>query len=201
MPIKNIIFDVGNVLVKWSPDEIITATFPEYDPKEFYMMIRPYWIDINLGKITEAELVQELNKHFDIPLERLEKLLEIVKVSQIPIPGSLELLERVYNNSDYHLYSITDNTNEILDYHRMNSGFLEKFEAVVSSSDIGTLKPDPKIYNYLLETYNLIPQESVFIDDLERNVQGAQNVGMYGIQFFNAEQCEQALNALGVNVA
>ncbi|WP_316354648.1 HAD family hydrolase [Candidatus Trichorickettsia mobilis] len=58
MKIKNVIFDIGNVLVRWAPYEVIQAVFPEYVPKEFYQQIHPIWIDLNLGKLTEKEAIR-----------------------------------------------------------------------------------------------------------------------------------------------
>ena len=50
MKIQNVIFDVGNVLVRWSPLEVIESIFPNYKPQELYQKMRPIWLDLNLGK-------------------------------------------------------------------------------------------------------------------------------------------------------
>ena len=55
MAIKNVVFDVGNVLVRWDPHAIIQLVFPEYDPVEFYAAMQTVWLDLNAGKCSEEK--------------------------------------------------------------------------------------------------------------------------------------------------
>ncbi len=66
------------------------------------------------------------------------------------------------------------------------------------SAELGVLKPQVKMYQSLLTRYKLDASETVFIDDMQHNVAGAKAVGMAGIQFENAAQCEDELKALGL---
>lgn len=59
-------------------------------------------------------------------------------------------------------------------------------------------KPDPRIFNLLIERYHLTPQRTIFIDDSLRNVEGARNVGLHALQFTDAQKLKQDLIALGV---
>lgn len=59
MKIKNIVFDVGNVLVRWEPFEVINSVFPEFEAEDFYRKIYPTWIDLNLGKLSEDEAISQ----------------------------------------------------------------------------------------------------------------------------------------------
>jgi HAD superfamily hydrolase (TIGR01509 family) len=69
-------------------------------------------------------------------------------------------------------------------------------DAMVISGEEKVIKPKPGIYNILLNRYNLVPSESVFIDDNLNNIKGAQAVGMHGIQFTNKEALVGPLEAL-----
>lgn len=91
------------------------------------------------------------------------------------------------------LYSITDNVKEIIEYHKLNSDFPKYFDDIISSSDIGILKPDSTIYKHFLIKHNLNPAKSVFIDDTLPNVNGAIKVGMNAFQFIDYPSCEQKL--------
>jgi len=197
MKIKNVVFDIGNVLVKWSPYEVLEQLFPQKGAKELYQQIRPIWIDLNLGKLTEQEAILGYQDLLNVPEKQLAELMQLLKTSQTLLPGSLELLKKLHA-CNVPLYSITDNVKEIMEYHRLNSNFLHYFSGIAVSAEIGILKPNEKIYRYLLEQYKLDPAESVFIDDLMANVEGARAVGMHAFQFISAESCESELIEFGI---
>lgn len=199
--IKNIVFDIGNVILQWDPQVAIRKVFPESDynllaRNIFYSEI---WHELNRGKITEKQALILYNDSLGIPLAKLEQLMIEGKLSLKPVAGSLDLIKNVYSKG-YNLHLLTDNTKEIVQYLTENFDFLQYFNGMVSSADIGYLKPSPIIYQSLLHTYELIPQETVFIDDLQINVAGAKSVGIHAIQFSNTENCIIDLKNLGINI-
>lgn len=198
--IKNIVFDIGNVLVKWAPQTVVAKVFPERpDVGSLTQQIfkSPAWMDINKGKMSEKELVLHYHLELGIPVSKLNDVMEEAKQSLTPIEGSFELLDALYAKG-FSLYSITDNVREIIHFEKQRYTFFDKFLGMAISADIGVLKPNEEIYRYLLDTYTLQPEECVFIDDLLLNVDGAKKVGMHGIQFITAELCREELNKLGV---
>jgi putative hydrolase of the HAD superfamily len=197
--IKNIIFDIGNVIVRWDPENAVKAVLPEYEPKEFLKNIKPIWLDLNLGKYTEIEAIDLLHKQLDLSKEKLISLMHKFKTTQDPIAGTLGLLQNL-KKQNYSLYSITDNIKEIIEYHKIHSNFLEYFEDIIVSAEIGVLKPDPRIFMHLIEKHKLIPSESIFIDDQLSNIAGAESIGIKGILFTDLKTCENELAELGVNL-
>lgn len=197
MTIKNVVFDLGNVIVKWAPYEVIGAIFKDTDPIVFYEQIKPVWIDLNLGKINEAIAINFYQQQLNLDYHKLKELMNGFKTSQTPITGSVDLLQKLYNRN-VSLYSITDNTKEIIEYHRHHSDFLQYFKAIVVSADVGFRKPGKEIYQYLLNQYKLDPSQTLFIDDLLQNVEGATSVGMSAFQFEDAKSCESKLIELGL---
>ncbi len=195
--IKNVVFDIGNVLVKWDPFTVISSIFPEQDPQAIYQKMYPAWLDLNLGKLSEPQAILIYQQKLNTSIEKINKLLFELKHAQVMLPGMRELLHALYTRN-IPLYSITDNVKELLEYHSKYSNFLHYFKGIVSSSDLGSLKPSPKNYQYLLDHYQLQAKECVFIDDLMANVNGAIAVGMYAFQFINANQCTQKLNELQI---
>ncbi len=193
--VKNIVFDIGNVMVKWAPQDVVATLFPESnDPDKLSdsLFKSQIWYDLNLGNITEKEAIAIYATTFGIEVTRLEKLMCMIKESLTPLAGSFELLDKLYK-SGFPLFSITDNVKEIVLYLKTKYDFWSKFKGVVISADISVLKPDPKIYKHLIEKYNLLPEECIFFDDLSINVEGAKKVGMNAIQFTTALQCEKDL--------
>lgn len=199
MVIKNIVFDVGNVLVRWAPHEAIQMVFPEQDPKAFYQQLRPIWLDLNLGKLSEREAIKTCVKQLQMPEDKIKLLMHKFKTLQTPIPGIMELLHEL-KNIGIDLYSITDNVKEIIEFHATHSNFLHYFKGIVVSADVGVLKPDIEIYRYLINNYKVNPAESVFIDDLLANVEGARTAGMHAFQFIDTNSCRKILVKLGVSL-
>lgn len=72
-------------------------------------------------------------------------------------------------------------------------GFRNIFESIILSAEIGIMKPNPQIYWHALESLNTAPQNSLFIDDSEHNIQAARALGMHAIRFENAEQTKQQI--------
>lgn len=199
--IKNIVFDIGNVLVKWDPFSVVKNVFPNAaDPGQLTTQLfkSEGWFAINRGEITEAELITKYHQTFNIDLTTLNFLMEAIKESLTPLPGSFALLENLYKAS-YPLYALTDNTYEIMNYLRKKYDFWTKFKGVVVSAEVGYLKPSPQIYRHLLATYHLIPQETLFMDDYLPNVEGARAVNMHAILFTDAQQCIKQLSHLGID--
>ena len=120
-----------------------------------------------------------------------------VKDSQDLVDGTVDLMERLVA-AEFRLFALTDNVKEIESYLRERYDFWRHFDGVVNSAYVGCLKPDPQIFNHLLEGFGLEPQHTVFMDDMPHNVDGARAMNMHAIQFKTAEQAEGALRALGL---
>jgi 2-haloacid dehalogenase len=76
--------------------------------------------------------------------------------------------------------------------------FLDWFDGVVISGELGVVKPDPRIFQHLIDRFGLVPRQSVFIDDQPANVEAAARLGFTAIQFVNAAQLRRELEALGL---
>ncbi|MGF1695726.1 HAD family phosphatase [Vibrio lamellibrachiae] len=198
--IKNVVFDVGNVIVRWSPLEIIRLTFGTIEQPEqlaISLFQSETWLDLNKGFITESDAKTQYQIQYDLSVEDCERLFYYVKQSQILIYGSVELIKRL-KSSGYHIYALTDNVVEIVSHLQATYDFWALFEGAMVSAEVGLLKPQPEIYDSLLSQHDILASETVFIDDMPNNVKGAKAVGISAIQFENAAQCEQELKALGV---
>ncbi|GAL06332.1 HAD superfamily hydrolase [Photobacterium aphoticum] len=120
-----------------------------------------------------------------------------MKQTQLLIYGTVDLIERI-KAAGYGVYALTDNVHDIVAHLKATYTFWPLFDGATVSAEEGVLKPQPEIYHALLSDYHLAAAETVFIDDMLHNVQGAEAVGMAAIQFVNAAQCEAELKALGL---
>jgi putative hydrolase of the HAD superfamily len=198
MPIKNIVFDVGNVLVRWDPVSVVIQTFPDvHDPHALSKSIFKHetWLALNRGTITEIEAIALYQARLQAHADAFETMMDNVRASLVPLEDSIALLRKA--SKHYKLYALTDNTLEIMAYLRKEYDFWPLFEGVVVSAEVGSLKPSQEIYQYLLKNYQLHPEETLFIDDHLPNVRGAREAGIKAIQFQNIEQCLIELKLFG----
>ncbi|PSW16116.1 HAD family hydrolase [Photobacterium rosenbergii] len=198
--IKNVVFDIGNVIVRWAPLEIVRLTFGnDRDHQELGKAIfqSEIWMNLNKGLISEQEAKAHYQTELGLSELECERLFYYVKQTQLLIFGSVELVKCV-KAAGYNVYALTDNVHEIVAYLKSTYSFWDLFDGTTVSADLGLLKPQAAIYQAMLAQNDIKPSETVFIDDMPYNVEGAKAVGIAAIQFENSSQCEQELRELGL---
>ena len=116
--IKNVIFDIGNVFVRWSPTEICRLTFGDngdLSTTANSVFNTDIWFDLNKGLFTEAEAKQHFIKKLCFAEKEIEALFFYVKESLIPIYGTQSLFKRL-KSSGYNTFALTDNVAEIIEH-------------------------------------------------------------------------------------
>lgn len=200
--LKNVVFDIGNVLVRWSPREIVRLTFgDEVDDLALATQLfrSELWMALNRGELTEDEIKQQFQTQFDLSQAQVDTLFYYIKHTQIPIYGSTELVKRV-RDAGYSTYALTDNVHEIVAHLKQQYDFWNLFKGAIVSAEEGCLKPSAEIFNRLLDKYSLKAEECVFIDDVLANIEGAARLGFKTVLFKNAAQCEAELKYLGLHL-
>ncbi|MFT7221837.1 MAG: putative hydrolase of the HAD superfamily, partial [Candidatus Azotimanducaceae bacterium] len=189
---KNVVFDAGNVLVRWSPVTIVEATFGDVEHKRTLtksIFRHPIWTSLNLGEVAEAEAKEAYKTLLSFSDPNVDSLFHQIKETQVVVDGTVNLIERL-KAADYAIYALTDNVHEAVAHLRERYDFWQHFIAVVVSAEVSLMKPGAEIFKHLLEEHRLEPLDTVFIDDHAPNVAGAQALGISGIQFSDAKQCE-----------
>jgi putative hydrolase of the HAD superfamily len=202
--IRNIIFDVGNVFVRWSPSEGISRSFglasdSEENLRRAEAIFRsPIWIGLNLGQLTAPEAQAAYQSEFGLTNEQAASLFFHAMDHQEPIDGTEEIACRLVQ-AGYRVFGLTDNVHEIVAHLKSRYRFWELFEGAVVSAEVGLIKPHEAIFRHAIETYGLAPSQTVFFDDVQANVDGARSVGIEARLFTTAVRCEQDLRALGLS--
>jgi putative hydrolase of the HAD superfamily len=201
--IRNVVFDVGNVLVRWAPAEVIYRCFdlaPETEAnlKRAEAIFRcAIWRRLNLGELTMAEAELAYQTELGLTREETERLFFHVTDHQHVIEGTVAIAKRL-KNAGYRVLGLTDNVHEIVAYHKARNTFWELFEDAIVSAEVGLLKPDPAIFRHLLQTHALTASETLFFDDYQVNVDGAKSVGIEARLFTTPERCEADLRTLAL---
>lgn len=202
--IKNVVFDVGNVFVRWSPREIVRRCFDlavdtEDNVKRAEALFRcPLWRRINLGELSQAEAELAYQAQFGLTKHEAANLFFHVMDHQELIDGTVAIARRL-TSAGYRVFGLTDNVREIVAHLKVRHQFWDVFEGAVVSAEIGLLKPDPAIFRHLLQTFGLNAAETAFFDDFQVNIDGARSVGIEARLFTTAGRCEDDLRALGVS--
>jgi putative hydrolase of the HAD superfamily len=195
--IKNVVFDAGGVLLEWDPPSVIASIYPDPNVQaqlRQYMFEHPDWHEYDRGTLTEATASEHFAKLSGRSPDEVLSLLRLTAESLRPINGTIRLLEELAAGGVnlYLLSNMPESTYHVL---IKRHDFFRHFKQLVISGKILMLKPEPAIYKHLVETTGIVPAESVFIDDLLRNVVAARESGLAAIQFTTPENCRAELRA------
>lgn len=184
--IKNIVFDMGNVLIDFNPMQYIGELHLENKEEEAKIFKAAYVnyksIYMDYGQITEEEFVNHVVN--GIGEEYRDKVAEVIlhwDQYLTPIKGMEELVKDL-KDKGYKIYLLSNAGFNQHDYWSKIPAH-KYFDGKIVSCDVGEVKPFPKIYEALYEKFDLKPEECFFIDDLIINIFGAQRTGMDGYVF------------------
>ncbi len=184
--IKNLIFDLGGVLVNWDPIYLYRKIFEdEIQATEFLGTVCTYEWNLEqdrgrpLREATELkirefpEFENEIRAYYD----------RWVEMFQGTIQENVRILHQYLESDDHQVFALTNWSRETFPIATELFPFFGQFHGKVVSGEVGIIKPDPAIYQILLDKYDLVPEQSVFIDDREENVEAARNLGIHGIHY------------------
>lgn len=202
--IKNIVFDMGNVLILFDPDFFIKRIGIE-DKKSVEILKREIygsieWSMTDRGTLTEKQACEIIEKRVpDYLKDSVAKLTSEWHRPIVPILGAKELIKELKENG-YSIYLLSNASLNLVNYWHDIPGS-EYFDGEIISSYVKYLKPQMEIYQCLIDKYGLKKEECVFIDDSALNAEGAVNFGMLGIVFHNDyNEVRRKLIEYGVNV-
>lgn len=187
--IDTIIFDLGGVLLKGKPSSIL-------DNRKNYSELISFfnnWEELDLGNITLEDKFNECNissKYKDLLLKYYEKReinIELIK------------LIKVLKNNNYNIYILSDNNKESYDYYKNNKSF-SNIDGWVVSSQYHTVKKDGKLFEILINKYNLDVNKCLFIDDNTINIDIAKQFGIKGILYEDNKKLYSKMKELDVNL-
>jgi 2-haloacid dehalogenase len=185
-----IVFDLGGVLIDWNPRHLYRKLFDDEAAMEWFLaeVCHSAWNEEqDRGRTFAAAIEEAAARHPDhrpmiaAYFERWDEMMAG------PIEGSVEVLEEL-RVAGYELHALTNWSAETFPFARERFAFLGWFESILVSADVGLIKPDPAIFELLLERIGRSPTECIYIDDNPKNVAAAAAVGFDGIAFADSAQ-------------
>ena len=193
----NIVFDFGNVLVRWEPERMFSDLFEGDEARWWYFwrhVCGQEWrnrIDAGEDIRTCIARQQELYPEYAEAIGRYDTRWRESLTGEMP--GMRALVGELLDRGEHRVYGLTNWSMETFPKARRRFPVLQLIDRYVVSGDVRMVKPDPRIFRLLMDRYGLRPEETLFVDDNEVNVDAARRLGMHGIHFTSAENLRTEL--------
>ena len=195
MTIQKVIFDVGQVLVKFNPQNLFIKILKDEEKVDFFLKNICTWewhIQQDLIYDTSkaaGPVIKKYPEHKEAIEAFYGRFLEMIdSVHQENVNLALKLKQK-----GYPIYLLSNFPGDQFDKYRLQNSFLDEFDDRIISGDVGLAKPDIKIYQLAIKKFNLNPEESLFIDDKIENTRGAEQVGIKTIQLQKPEDLDKEI--------
>ena len=199
--IKNIIFDIGNVLLDFNPKVYVKSKVTEDNVERIYRCIfqSEEWLMLDRGTISEEEAKRNIiNRNIDS-----EELINLVFKNWYdilsPIESSIDVIKKL-KQEGYKVYYLSNFHLAAFEHVIKKHDFFENFDGGVVSYKENLLKPEKEIYEMIIDRYELEPTQTIFIDDMEENVKAAIKSGLKGIILKNPEDLIAELEVFNINI-
>lgn len=184
--IKNIIFDMGGVMLRFEPEyfiERLGITGPDADLLRREVFRSADWVRLDRGTLTDEEGVRSICRrvpaHLHSAVEELVCRWEVPEI--LPMEGMAALVGEL-KAAGYGIYLLSNAFARQHEYWPRVPGS-EYFDDTFISADVKLVKPQREIYEMTLEKFGLKAEECVFIDDLPSNIEMGENCGIRGVVF------------------
>lgn len=187
--IRNIIFDIGNVLIGFDAMDYLASLFGREKAIRVAEAVfgSGYWQELDIARLSDDEILDlfyscapDLRNEIKEAYDRIGEC-----VTKLDWP---EDLIKSLKQKGCGVYFLSNMSDHVKDSNTGAFAFTELMDGGIWSCDVHMIKPDPGIYKRLYEKYGLVPEECLFIDDLEENIAVGKKFGMKGIVFRDREQ-------------
>ena len=194
--IKNVIFDIGNVLISFDWGEYIKELF---DDEKTYLTVRDaifgsdFWNELDRGVLSRSEMLEGFGKRAPGYEKEIEKAFDMVGRALSGRPYTIPLIGELHSRGLKVLY-LSNYSRHVMAANPDVPEFTKHMDGGIFSCEVKLIKPDPLIYKAICDKYGLTPGECVFIDDNEANIKAADTFGMKTVHFKNYDQAYKELN-------
>jgi FMN phosphatase YigB (HAD superfamily) len=198
--LDTVVFDIGNVLIAWDPRHLYRKVFATEAEMERFLaevctlewhLAHDYGVSFEENG---AKLKAIHPDHADLIDMWHRRYAEMIPGR---VPGTAELLHAM-DEAGVKIHGLTNMPSTVFTYLRETYPELQRFDTAVVSGDEGVIKPEPRIFEILIERARLTPEQTLFIDDSKRNVDAAAALGFRVHHFVDADALRADLVAMGL---
>jgi len=203
---RDVVFDLGGVVLRWQPLELLQQLFPQRVPDEatarhwagqIFQTFSPEadWALFDLGRIEPDALAQRIARRTGLSAQEVQLLIDGIPAHLEPLPGTVDLIHAL-KAAGHRLYYLSNMPAPYAEHLQATHLFFAQFEQGIFSADVQQIKPLPDIFATAQARWPLrdVP---VFIDDVQHNIDAAQRHGWQGVRFESPEQVRAELVARG----
>lgn len=184
------LWDLGNVVVRWEPQSILERFGHNTFDTEFLrreLLEHRDWLNLDQGLISEQQFAERLVQQSNLTESQIYRCFDVVRESLIDIPESVAMIEQMHR-AGIAMYVLSNMSLKNASYLRQRAYF-KYFTGVVISAEEQLIKPDPSLYQRVLDKHSLQAKELYFIDDSLPNVEAARAAGMQAQHFHRKPEC------------
>jgi len=202
--IDTIIFDLGNVLISWKPDEYLEKNIPDINLRNKllnHVFRGPEWLKLDNGDITIDDAIDAIAVKASLKKEQIRAAFDMRKKILFPLTRNTKLLPSLKKRG-FRLYFLSNFPDDLFDEIHAAYDFFRFFDGGEISARLNASKPDVKIFQIFLNNHSLNPENCLFIDDSHYNATSAEFLGMKVIHLENPEILQQNLeNVLNIKIS
>lgn len=201
---RNIVFDLGGVVFNYSPrDFLVEKFYHEPTERKIYDAVfgSEEWKLLDKGQISwreASDIFMQRGRDMDVSFEMqsvLEEWTDLLTTRKATVT-----LLRLLKKKGFNLYYLSNMSREVKQF-LSSRDFWPLFDGGILSCEVGMTKPDLDIYRLLMQQYGLVPQETIFTDDVKENAETAYLVGITGIQFTDVKGFCKMLVTYGIDTS
>lgn len=178
VPIRGIIFDLGDVLFTWSPNtdtNISAGTLRE-------ILSSPTWFEYECGRLEQDACYTQIAREFCIEASQIAEAFSQARASLQPNDVAVNFIRDLRKSAHVNVYAMSNVSVE--DFAALSEKMdWSLFDQVFTSGAVSMRKPDPNFFRHVLDRVELAPEQLVFVDDKQENVLAANRLGIKGIVF------------------
>ncbi len=183
--IKNVIFDLGNVLLNFNSGNIISDHIKDeklHQKISENIFESQEWIKLDKGEISASKATEIFIERQPENKKLIKEIMHNWKLYLTPIEPNLDVLNELANKS-LNLYVLSNFHKEAFEVVYDKYDFFRYFDGMIISYQVKAIKPDRLIYKKLIDRFDILPKNSLFIDDSFKNIQAAEKLGFKTIHF------------------
>jgi 2-haloacid dehalogenase/putative hydrolase of the HAD superfamily len=199
-PPKAVLFDIGNVIVRWDPRTLYSKIFPDPAERDRFLaeVCTMAWHGEADRGTPFAENIAALSAQHPEHAEAIAAWWgRWPEMFSGVIEETVEAIEALHARG-VPLYALTNMSEEAWPGVRAMSPVFDRFRDVVVSGAERTIKPEPRIYEIACERAGLRPSDFLFVDDSRPNVEAAERLGFFGHHFTDPKALHPALERFGL---